>query len=122
MLEFRNGEPNEEFQVIWQRFADKFQPDFDHYFRHLYNTLKFVDEHDFLQNLQEKRQYTNLIRGQLSSSEQLLLYCYGLSEQGSGLKDLVENYSLLEGLDTNDPPIRKYRGRYADVAFGYINS
>ena len=121
-LQFKNSKPNEEFEVIWQQFADEYQSDFDHYFRHLYNALKFVDEHDFLQNLQDKRQYANFIRGQLSSSEQLLLFCYGISEKGAELKVLVENYSLLEGLNTNDPPIPKYKCRYADVAFGCDSS
>ena len=119
--EYSKIKPNEDFQVIWQRFAKRYQRDFDYYFRHLYNTLKFVDEHGFLETLKEKRDYTNLIRGQLSSNEQLLLFYYCLSERGSGLKDFVEKYSILEGMDDGILLDSTHRTKYADSAYRITN-
>ena len=49
-----------------------------HYYRHLFQTVKFVIEHKGL-NEKEKLNYLKIIRAQLSNHEQLMLYYNGVS-------------------------------------------
>ncbi len=75
------------------QFYQEHQADLGHYFRSLYNIVKFVDRTDF----DDKRRYTNLVRAQLSSYEQVLLFYNCLSALGAEkFKPLVEEYALLK--------------------------
>jgi hypothetical protein len=75
-------------------FADH-EKDVGRYFRSLYNLVKFIDRSTLSSD--GKRIYTNLVRAQLSSFEQLLLFYNCLSPLGSKkFKPLVERYSLLK--------------------------
>lgn len=71
-----------------------------HYFRHLYNMVKFVDDSKSLHNFKEREDYCKLIRSQMSDYEQIVLYYDTLSPLGAawiqplGVSD-VENMSLL---------------------------
>lgn len=83
----------------------------DHYFRHLYTILRYVDETDaFMINddgesdkeieWNKKYHYTTIVRATLSKYELLLLYYNGLSKYGNEkLKPLIEKYALLNNLD-----------------------
>jgi hypothetical protein len=53
-----------------------------HYFRHLFQSVKFVDEQSFLSSNQ-KRAYLKTLRAQLSNEEQLLLYYNALCDMGN---------------------------------------
>lgn len=87
-----------------------------HYFRNLYQILKQVDNFGVdplrmsrsasfvnmrvrLQNYYIQRNYANMLRAQLSSSELTVIFINCLSERGSGLKYLIERYSLLKHFD-----------------------
>ena len=87
---------NKRYKIFWANY----QAYFGHYFRHLYNMVKFVDEKDFLAS-QEKKRYTNLIRAQLSSYELALLFYNCLSKGEKHFKHLVEKYALLKDVDFN---------------------
>lgn len=73
---------------------------FDHYFRHLYRIIKYVDETDLLPNDFDKRyQYTSIVRAQLSPYELIFLYYNCLVGKGyEKFKPLVEKYSLLKNI------------------------
>lgn len=69
-----------------------------HYFRNLYHIIKFVDS----SAIKNKKQYTNFIRAQLSSSELNLLFYNGISMLGrEKFKPLIENYNLLKNMSSN---------------------
>lgn len=70
------------------------QNEIGHYFRILYNIIKFID----VSNLDDKKRYTNLLRAQLSSSELRIIFYNCLSEEGVKFKPLIEKYSLLKFL------------------------
>lgn len=54
-----------------------------HYYRHLYQTVKFVAEQpEWLMDREKKYQYLKTLRAQLSDHEQLLLYYNSLSDLG----------------------------------------
>ncbi|MFA6020154.1 MAG: putative phage abortive infection protein [Rhodospirillales bacterium] len=62
-----------------------------HYYRYLYNLIKFVDAYEG-----DKRFYMKIIRAQLSNHELALLFYNCLSEHGEDMKPLVEKYALLK--------------------------
>lgn len=99
----------------YARFYSKNQSDVGHYFRTLYNLVKFVDR----SSVEDKRFYTNLVRAQLSSSELLLLYYNCLTEFGrEKFKPLVEKYALLKTVPMNLLVRPDHYEEYAPGAFG----
>lgn len=70
------------------------QHNLGHYFRNMYNIVKFVKN----SSISEKRLYTNLLRAQLSTHELALLFYNCLSDVGDKFKPLVEEFALLKNL------------------------
>lgn len=54
-----------------------------HYYRHLYQTVKFVANQDRLLDYSEKRKYLRILRAQLSNQEQAMLFYNWKSEFGA---------------------------------------
>lgn len=96
-------------------FYERHQSDIGHYFRSLYNLIKFVHGSD----IEDKRLYTNLVRAQLSSFELVLLFYNCISSHGNkDFKPLVEEYSLLKALPkTNTLDFEACRSNYSSNAF-----
>lgn len=69
---------------------------FDHYFRHFYRILKFIDEQGFSHD--EAYKYTSLLRGTLSRYELVWIYYNCLNPDNAKLKSFVEKYSMLKNL------------------------
>ena len=108
-----NDTYEEEFFSIYQTYIG-------HYFRHLYNVVKFVHEHEFFdqKEFKEKKRYTNFIRAQLSSNELGVLFYNCLSDRGAQFKDLVEKYALFEDLPSKVLIDEEHRKLYAPSAYG----
>lgn len=72
----------------------------DHYFRHLYRIIKYVDEYEpELLSKQLKYNYLCILRAQLSKDELLMLFYNCLSEYGEEcFKPLIEKYALLDNI------------------------
>ncbi|MDD5088657.1 MAG: putative phage abortive infection protein [bacterium] len=88
-----------------------------HYFRNMYNILKYVDRSD----IQNRLLYTNLIRAQLSGKELGLLFYNCLSGYGEEkTKPLVERYSILKNVSEDIAPLNQ-RHLYKTIAFGQGN-
>lgn len=70
-----------------------------HYYRHLYQTIVFVDTQDIL-NTDEKINYIKTIRAQLSNHEQALLFFNSISRIGKKWREegLIYKYSLIKNL------------------------
>ncbi|MCC2778975.1 hypothetical protein LK518_06055 [Parabacteroides distasonis] len=82
-------------------YNDADQPQYlDHYFRHLYRMVKFIDETKLLpDDFDERYQYTSMIRATFSRYEFVWLFYNGLSENGvEKFKPLIEKYALLRGI------------------------
>jgi hypothetical protein len=73
---------------------NRHQSSLGHYFRYLYHLVKFIDRSD----VNDKKQYTSLIRATLSSNELLLVFYNGLNEHGLKFKPLIERYQLLKNM------------------------
>ena len=69
---------------------------FDHYFRHLYKIVQFVDSQEF--SFEEKYKYLSFLRGTLSRYELVWLFYSSLVPDYSKFKILIERYSLLKSL------------------------
>lgn len=71
---------------------------FDHYFRHLYRIIKFVDKNKAL-NDEEKYDYVSIVRATLSRFELVWLYYNSLYGPGkSKFKPLIEKHALFKNL------------------------
>lgn len=93
-----------------QGYAESYYRSYlDHYFRHLYTILKYVDRSEDIKN-EDKFQYASILRATLSRYELVLLYYNGLSTLGNEkLKPLLEKYCMLKNLNT-DMLILSYDG------------
>lgn len=69
---------------------------FDHYFRHLYKIVQFVDSQEL--SFDEKYRYLSFLRGTLSRYELVWLYYNSLHPDFYRFKQLIERYSLLKAL------------------------
>ena len=69
---------------------------FDHYFRHLYKIVQYVDLQDF--EFDEKYRYVSFLRGTLSRYELVWLYYNALHPDFYKFKLLIEKYSILKAL------------------------
>lgn len=104
-------------QGAYKEFFEQYQHELGHYFRVLYNAVKFVHKSD----VSNKRFYTNLIRAQLSSDELVLLFFNCLTQWGSEkFKPLVEEYALLKTLPDGPYPSASLRAEYSPRAFGKV--
>lgn len=74
---------------------------FDHYFRHLYRIVKFVDQTPFLpkDDFNTRYNYIGILRSQLSKNELIFLFYNGLSSNGrEKFKGLIEKYAILKNI------------------------
>lgn len=67
---------------------------YDHYFRHLYKIIQFVDKQGF--SFEEAYKYVSLLRGTLSRYELVWIFYNALSFEK--FKILIEKYALLKNL------------------------
>ncbi|WP_370155996.1 putative phage abortive infection protein [Ferrovibrio sp.] len=103
-----------EFQGVYERFYQKHNSELGHYFRTVYNIVKFVDASD----VKNKKFYTNILRAQLSDAEVALLFHNGLSPYGrEKFKPLMERYGLLKNATDRDLLDIKLREGFKASAF-----
>jgi len=73
-----------------------FPTKFDHYFRHLFRILEFVDNQYFKFEVANK--YVSLINATLSQYEMVWIFYHALQPENQRFKQLIEKYSFLKGL------------------------
>lgn len=109
---------------VYLEHYQKYQTDFGHYFRNLYRMVKLVNDSELLSETKEKLsytikyKYTSIIRAQLSDYELLWLFYNGLSENGDEkFKPLIEKYTLLKNLQTDNLAQVEHKEHYEKYAF-----
>ena len=75
---------------------------FDHYFRHLYTILKFIEENDWLGETKQY-QYATFVRATLSRYELVMLYYNGFFHPK--MMKMMERYCLLNNIRTELLPM-----------------
>lgn len=79
----------------YENFYRRYGFELNHYFRNFYRILKYINEAD----VDNKREYSGVLRAQLSNAELVLLFYNGLSPHGINLKPLAEHYALFENFE-----------------------
>lgn len=87
---------------------------FDHYFRHLYRIIKFIDKSHFL-NKEDKFQYVGMVRATLSRYELIFIFYNGLIFPKS--KKQIETYALLQNMYDGALPHKFDNTKYNKTAF-----
>lgn len=103
----------------YKKFYDENESEIGHYFRNLYNIVKYVDESSML----NKHLYTNILRAQLSTYEILLLLYNCTSDLGYvRFRPLVEKYGLLKGVSERHLfDVEKDKNFYDSMAFKNVD-
>ena len=98
----------------YERFVAYRQTHVGHYFRTLYNIIKFIAANE----IANKHIYINLLRAQLSSSELNLLFYNCLSKYGNEkFKPFVEQFGLLENITVGNLCNQEHANLYPQSAF-----
>ncbi|SFO44755.1 Putative phage abortive infection protein [Cohaesibacter marisflavi] len=100
-------------EEIYEEIYKSFRNDLGHYFRLLYNIIKFLK----FSESNKKEMYIDLLRAQLSDDELILIFLNGLSMRGSKMKLLIEEFGLLRHLDTNDDTFLDAEGKFDESAY-----
>ena len=118
--QYSKCQPKDEYEKTNTAFVELFakrQSDIGHYFRNLYNIIKFIDRKGPAE-FEDKYVYTNIVRAQLSSHELLLLFYNSLSQFGSEkFKPLIEKYHLLKNMPRGQIIQEEHEGFYDQSAF-----
>ncbi|WP_426008275.1 putative phage abortive infection protein [Aeromonas salmonicida] len=102
------------------RFHNDFGDTLGHYFRNIYQILKLIDASSF--SAQEKKDYSNMLRAQLSKYELGMLFYNCISPLGSDkFKPLLEKYEFLEHLANDFEPTYSDLLSYNISVFGWSN-
>lgn len=95
------------------KFYGECQASIGHYYRNLYNIVRFVKDSD----IDDKWFYIRVVRAQLSVYELSLLFYNCLSVHGKGSKPLVEEFTLLKTIDDRDLIVPTDRQYFNPTAF-----
>ncbi len=111
---FINIKRSRDIYKAFVEFKKQYGNKIDHYFRNMYNIIKFIDKTESLSD-EAKKIYTNLLRAQLSDGELYLLFYNCLSSTDYiPFKLLVEKYSILKHVSNVES---KYKKMYQSRAF-----
>lgn len=95
---------NEELKADkYEEFYRKFAGQIGHYFRIIYNILKFVDKSEM--PYEKRKFYTNILRAQLSDYELILLFYNVIYFRGEGerkMREFVIPYNLLKHINRKE--------------------
>lgn len=91
----RGAEENIGVEAVYEEFYNNYKKNLGHYFRYLYNLLKFVHN----SSISDKKFYTNLIRAQLSDHELVIIFYNCLSKYGKDkFLPLAIEYDLFDNM------------------------
>jgi len=107
------------FEGFYSEFYEEHQDSLGHYFRNVYQILKLIDNSD----IKDKKNYTNILRAQLSTYELAMLLLNCLSSYGKvAHKPFIEEYAFFEHLPKIfEIPIILYTD-YDRKAYGKTNT
>lgn len=110
--------------VGFNKFFGGHQYHLGHYFRHLFQAVKFIDKQpSWLMSQDDKYEYLKTLRAQMSNYEQALLFINSLTQLGrkwefdSIGKNFISNYHLIKNLPVNFIPNIKLQDYYPKVNF-----
>lgn len=103
--------------LAYEDLYSKDKSDMSHYFRTLYHIIKLVDQ----ANIENKSQYTSIVRAQLSSYEQIILFYNCLHDNGNEkFKPLIERYAIFKNIDHSLIINKDHLSCYEKGAYGEV--
>lgn len=99
---YPSEDPSKDVRAAYVEFWRKNRHDLGHYFRFLFNLIRFVDD-AYLPSLEgekgdPKEKYTKILRAQLSDGELVMLFYNMLSAPGYRFRHYSNKYKLLDNL------------------------
>ncbi|OUE79344.1 hypothetical protein AZ013_004387 [Citrobacter freundii] len=86
-----------------------------HYFRFLYNILRFLSEHE----MDNKDLYAKLIRAQISNQELYLIYYNSFTERGKNFKKYMIEFQLMDNLPPSELATDEHAYLIPNVGFKF---
>lgn len=102
---FKNKTDRQMLDSAYRSFWKDHQTELGHYFRYLFNIIRFLDESQYSEG-----PYIKFLRAQLSDQELLLLFYNCLSPQGAPFIEYVYRYKLFDNL----PKVRLLEAQHQD--------
>lgn len=113
-------DPIDETKIQYQRFHDDYGYAIGHYFRNVYQIMKFID--NSTHSNESKKFYVNLLRAQMSTFELALLFYNCISNIGcEKFKPLIEKYEIFEHLPAMPDFTKEQITIYSKNAYGTTN-
>ena len=111
-----NGKENTKKSLDqYHLFYEKNEKQIGHYFRNLYQVLKFLSNAE----INNKQFYADIFRAQFSSAELVFLFFHAISKYGEGkLKERIEEFAFFEPLFLDESYLSEYIKQYDGKAFG----
>jgi len=85
---------------LYLYFMNQYYQQFGHYMRHFYNILKYIRSNQSKLPNEKIKQYTSILKSQLSSAELFFIYYNGFAFPK--MKEMIEEFNLNEHLRTSD--------------------
>jgi hypothetical protein len=105
----------ERLQAAYDQFWELRQQDLAHYYRYLYNVLRFVYEY---KGIDDKLRYVKLLRAQLSDFELALLYYNALNKNGVNYWIYIHEYQIFDNLPLGVLIDPSHKALFSDRSFG----
>ena len=113
----KKNSPNETddvtLEIAYQEFWSRYQSDLGHYFRFLFNVIRFIQKDSLGDDF-----YIKLLRSQLSDQELLLLFYNCLSTQGRKFKTFAEEFALFDNMPIGLLLNPDHANRFDNRAYG----
>lgn len=115
----------EEIDALYQKLYSIYQNQLGHYFRYIYNIIKFTI--DNRQKEKDEKKYIDLLQAQLSNDELALIFYNALSRNGLNsskkpqFKEWLEDYQFLENLNDESLIDRRHHVLYQKTKFKFLN-
>lgn len=120
---------NREYNLKYKKYYGGHQHRLGHYYRHLYQSYKMLDRTNLISE-NSKYDYSKLIRAQISTYEQILLFINSLSslgmkwqliEDNDKKNNFIENYQVIK----NVPGLKlyeiKYKNFYRNIQYEFVD-
>lgn len=110
--------------IPYQLF-DGHQVRLGHYYRHLFQTVRYINQQNIL-SYRDKYEYIKTLRAQFSTHEQILLFFNSLSELGQAWEkkhkgtidnELITKYNLLKNIPKGNVSITNIKDFYPNIKF-----
>jgi len=114
-IAYENSAEHNELQRVLtahEKLWDNFYGDLAHYYRYLYNIIRFIDE-----SAVDKIRYIRILRAQLSDDELVILFYNGLTHRAINFRAYIERFALFDNLPEERLLSIGHKSFYVDGAY-----